>query len=344
MVPPARRLTVSLSLLLSCTVTSVGVSVATHTRMEQADNGRTDSNAESTASSGKLVLHSFPNENPSELELRRWIESAQDRLRAARLLPYALSNAPTATTEYAAKNLIPNPPTGTAETITNGILSKNMQITADNADRVIAWASRVRDKNDTIAAALQLSLRSNAPGRLAALERAHAMTAPNEHMLNGGAMFRALKGLQGHLDTEEEAKLAKKQVDFFLDPKGRLGDNVSANQFDERVNEFDVHVNPALEMQYNGLNYSKFLLQTCIPPCLETDGRLLRRELEAASRMGDVAHVRAEIKKLLSRAHDPEKPLPVVPGLRNTVMAMRCFVNKSPTRPSSLRTAARSEP
>ena len=197
--------------------------------MEQADIGRTDSNAESTASGGKLILHSFPNENPSELELRRWIESAQDRLRAARLLPYALSGTPTATTEYAAKNLIPTPITGTAETITNGILSKNMQITADNADRVIAWGHRVRDKNDTIAAALQLSLRSNAPGRLAALETTHAMIAPNEHMLNGGAMFRALKGLQGHLDTEEEAKLAKKQVDFFLDPKGRLGDNVSAS-------------------------------------------------------------------------------------------------------------------
>ena len=213
--------------------------------MEQADIGRTDSNAESTASGGKLILHSFPSENPSELELRRWIESVQDRLRAARLLPYALSGTPTATTEYAAKNLIPTPITGTAETITNGILSKNMQITADNADRVVAWGHRVRDKNDTIAAALQLSLRSSAPGRLAALERAHAMISPNEHMLDGGAMFRALKGLQGHLDTEEEAKLAKKQVDFFLDPKGRLGDNVSANQFDERVNEFDVHVNPA---------------------------------------------------------------------------------------------------
>ena len=38
-----------------------------------------------------------------------------------------------------------------------------------------------------------------------------------------------------------------------------LPDNATTNQFDARVNEFDTHVNPALEMQYTGENYVKLL-------------------------------------------------------------------------------------
>ena len=47
-------------------------------------------------------------------------------------------------------------------------------------------------------------------------------------------------------------------------------------------------------MKYTGQNYVKFLLETCIPPSLETDGRLLRREIEAAGRMADEANARSK--------------------------------------------------
>ena len=106
MVPPARRLTVSLSLLLSCTVPSVGVTFSTYTGIEQADSGKAEANTDSAASGEKLTLLSFPSENPTELELQRWVEATQDRLRASRLLPYALSAAPTATPDFAARGLV----------------------------------------------------------------------------------------------------------------------------------------------------------------------------------------------------------------------------------------------
>ena len=198
-----------------------------------------------------------------------------------------------------------------------------MQITVDNADRRNSWQNRVRDKCDAIAAALGQSMRDIAPGRLKALETAHPFAAPHDHMINGGAMYRDIKALLGTMDTESEAKLAKAQADHFASDAGRLGDNVSQNQFDARVNEFDVHINPALKMKYQGRNYVEFLLDNCIPPCLKTDGRLLKREFEAAGKMDDEAHARAEIKKLIGRAHEPNAPLPDVPQLRATIMSMR---------------------
>ena len=208
--------------------------------METADGSTADRTTDSAASGFKLLLPPFPGENPSELELRRWVDSSKDRLRAAKLLQFALAAAPTATSDYAERTLIPPPPGGTAESIANAVLSKNMQITTDNTDRRNAWAQRVREKNDTIAAALAESMRSVATGRFRALEAAHPFPAPHGDMLNGGAMFRAIVALIGSMDIEGEAKLAKAQADWFASPDGRLGNNVSQNQFDAHVNEFDV--------------------------------------------------------------------------------------------------------
>ena len=117
-------------------------------------------------------------------------------------------------------------------------------------------------------------VRASAPGRLRAMERAHARAAPNAHQLDGGAMFRALLALGAgnggtppRLDSEGEAKRALAQVAYMR--ANPLPDNATTNQFDTRVNEFDTHVNPALEMQYTGENYVKLLLESCVPACLD---------------------------------------------------------------------------
>ena len=225
----------------------------------------------------------------------------------------------------------------------NAVLGKNLGITADNIDRRTAWASRVRDKCDSIAAAMAESMRTVAPGRFALLEAAHVFPPPHDHMLNGGAMFREVTSLLGTMDVEGEAKLAKAQADWFASPAGRLGNNVSQNQFDARVNEFDVHVNPALKMKYTGSNYVEFLLENCVPPCLEVDARLLRREMEAAGKMADQAHARAEIKKLIGRAHKPEVAPPLVPSLRATIMSMRP-APKAPKAPAPVAAAGQVPP
>ena len=225
---------------------------------------------EHSESTSKLYLAPFPGENPTELEFTTWLDGARDRLRVAKLLKHALNDAPAAPPDLAAKALIPTPGADVADTIKQSVLAKNMLITAENADRAAAWADRIREKADLIAGALQLSMRTSAPGRLRALERAHARAAPNAHQLDGGAMFRALLTLGGTLDSEGEAKRALAQVAYMR--ANPLPDNATTNQFDTRVNEFDTHVNPALEMQYTGENYVKLLLESCVPACLETDG------------------------------------------------------------------------
>ena len=291
--------------------------------MEASDGRSADRISDHSASGGKLLLPTFPGENPSELELRRWADASKDRLRASKLLSFALAAAPTASSDYTERSLIPTPAQGTDASILNAVLGKNLGITADNTDRRTSWANRVRDKSDSIAAALAESMRTTAPGRFKLLEAKHVLGPPHEHMLNGGAMFREVIALLGTMDVEGEAKLAKSQAEWFASPAGRLGDNVSQNQFDARVNEFDVHVNPALKMQYIGSNYVEYLLDNCMPPCLETEARLLRREIEAAGKMADEAHARAEIKKMIGRAHKPDLAPPVVPSLRATIMSMR---------------------
>ena len=95
---------------------------------------------------------------------------------------HALNDAPAAPPDLAAKALIPTPGADVADTIKQSVLAKNMLITAENADRAAAWADRIREKADLIVGALQLSMRASAPGRLRALERAHARAAQcSEH-------------------------------------------------------------------------------------------------------------------------------------------------------------------
>ena len=260
-----------------CSVHRANFAESKITQMERMTESGVPDTSES---SSKLYLASFPGENPTELEFTTWLNGARDRLRVARLLKYAVSAAPAAPADLAAKNLIPAPDASVADAIKQSVMAKNLQIAADNADRAAAWADRVRDKSDLIAGALQLSLRPMAPGRLKALELAHVRSPPNEHQLDGGAMFRALLTLGGTLDSEGEAKRALAQVAYMR--ANILPDNSTTNQFDARVNEFDTHINPALEMRYTGENYVKLLLDSCIPACLETDGRLLRRELESS--------------------------------------------------------------
>lgn len=145
MVPPARRLTVSLSLLLCCTVHRVGVENSPPTHMEASDGRSADRISDHSASGGKLLLPTFPGENPSELELKRWSDASKDRLRASKLLPFALAAAPTASSDYTERSLIPTPAHGTDASILNAVLGKNLGITADNIDRRTSWANRVRD-------------------------------------------------------------------------------------------------------------------------------------------------------------------------------------------------------
>jgi len=195
--------------------------------MEAADGNTADRISDPSASGGKLLLSPFPGENPSELELKRWLDASKDRLRASRLLPFALAAAPTASSEYAERTLIPTPAADTDSTIKNAVLGKNLQISTDNSDRRAAWSNRVRDKCDSIAAAMAESMRTAAPGRYASLEAAHAYPAPHDHMLNGGAMFREVASLLGTMDVEGEAKLAKAQAEWFASPAGRDNDTTT---------------------------------------------------------------------------------------------------------------------
>ena len=105
MVPPGSRH--SLALFLSCAVIAANPAKAGDPLMQTVDSGRSDLAESSESTKGHLTA--FPGENPSELELVRWLELAKDRLRVLKLLPYALSADPPVPAEYAEKTAIPEP-------------------------------------------------------------------------------------------------------------------------------------------------------------------------------------------------------------------------------------------
>ena len=225
--------------------------VPTRQIMETTDHGKPE--LTDPTSSGKITLPTFPGENPSELELKSWLDASRARLRVARLLAYATSAVPTAPPDLTERAVIPPPAADAAEGIKTAVATRNLHITADNIDRKRLWRSKVKERSDLIAGALEISMRPIAPGRLDSLVNRHKLTtAGDEHLIDGGGMFREIQALTGQMDEEQEAALALKQVQFFQSPQGRLPDNVAPNQFDARIVEFDKHVNPALEM--NTLN------------------------------------------------------------------------------------------
>ena len=70
MVPPGSRH--SLALFLSCAVIAANPAKAGDPLMQTVDSGRSDLAESSESTKGHLTV--FPGENPSELELVRWLE------------------------------------------------------------------------------------------------------------------------------------------------------------------------------------------------------------------------------------------------------------------------------
>ena len=65
-----------------------------------------------TETFGKMDNHAapdFPSEDPTEIELQKWVETWTNHLRTKQLLTYAESAAPSKPAEYTDRTLIPEP-------------------------------------------------------------------------------------------------------------------------------------------------------------------------------------------------------------------------------------------
>ena len=83
----------------------------------------------------------------------------------------------------------------------------------------------------------------------------------------------------------------------------QLPDNSSAQMFADVLVEFN-ELNALIDNPYDGKPYSKFVLNI-LPDSLDTDRRSLKRELLAAAKMDDSAHVVQQVKSLIADAYKP---------------------------------------
>ena len=206
-----------------------------------AIDGTTVFSERETDSKAKRTI--FPSEEPSEIELQDYCRDWENVFREGNLLQY-ITEHPVKTADYSEKPEI-IAPADASVTLKASITVKNLEQASLNAERNNRWLELIRGKNDTAAAMLTASLRPKADMRLKELVRRHTYRAPHSNQINGGAMFRAIKGLKGHLDSEEQEDACFKAYVLYLRDHP-LPSNATAQQFADRCNEFENDINPNL--------------------------------------------------------------------------------------------------
>ena len=127
---------------------------------------------------------------------------------------------------------------------------------------------------------------------------------------DGKEMWDALEGLSGDEDGDGMAKWRQQRVEEIRDTQ--LPDNCSPQMFANVLVEFN-ELNELIDNPYDGKSYSKFVLNI-LPDSLDTDRRSLKRELLAAAKMDDSAHVVQKVKSLIADAYKPNaQPMMKVP-------------------------------
>ena len=244
---------------------------------------------------------SFPGENPPEHELERWRLSWVPVLREKHLLAYADKADPERLTEYRPKADLAEPG-GASDALKASIQLKNAETANANARLAESWTEHKRSQNDEIGALLQVAMMPTAKLRFERLAAKHKYAIPHDHMINGGAIWRELLALKGTLEKDQIADRCFNA--YALLRSQPLPSNATTQQFADRFVEFDVDINPHLEVKVAGVQYVKLLL-SAVPTDLGSDKRSIERDLEAASLTADPDEARKRISSLLAKAHVP---------------------------------------
>jgi hypothetical protein len=273
-----------------------------------------------TTASGKASFPEFPEEKPAKNKLVTWLDTWQEDLTAAGYSTLLRGEEPFELAKLRPRPLLPVPADAAAKIAVD---NENARITYQNDTNKIEYDTRLIEMKNRLASKIQRALRPKAPLLLSKLMTAHAakdgMGAVIANTYDGVAMWTELAALRTSGVREYDQGKYEKVSEKIRDTP--LPDNVTPQAFSERINLFQVHVNPYLEVEYTGERLGRFILKQ-LPASLGSDVRSLKRGLEADGKLDDPTEVIERALKLVEEAHDGTKKPPAV---ANSLVAFMSF-------------------
>jgi hypothetical protein len=242
-----------------------------------------------TTASGKASFPEFPEEKPAKNKLVTWLDTWQEDLTAAGYSTLLRGEEPFELAKLRPRPLLPVPADAAAKIAVD---NENARITYQNDTNKIEYDTRLIEMKNRLASKIQRALRPKAPLLLSKLMTAHAakdgMGAVIANTYDGVAMWTELAALRTSGVREYDQGKYEKVSEKIRDTP--LPDNVTPQAFSERINLFQVHVNPYLEVEYTGERLGRFILKQ-LPASLGSDVRSLKRGLEADGKLDDPTEV-----------------------------------------------------
>ena len=274
-----------------------------------------DADAADKSGSGKPAFLDFPEENPSQMKLKEWIESYGADLVSVGFGAVMRNEVPREAAKYIDRPTIPDL-VGTAASDAAAVASlaaKNADREHQNAVNKIERDGIINEYKTRLAGKLARSLRPRAQLRLEELLKScplldasgAAIAAPyaGAVVADGAKMWRELTRLVAKQEHANVVKSYRKQVEAIRDKQ--LSSNCSPQQFANVIVNLN-KLNPLLAMPYKGGDYVELVLGI-MPESLGTDVRSIELQLEKDGKGADEAEVVERCKALISKTHVPGK-------------------------------------
>ena len=251
----------------------------------------------------KSAFPEYPGENPTKSTLVSWVKHWEYDLDANGYSAPRRGEVPFELKKLEAREPIPVPRTAD-DARKAAIELKNAEIEHANKVNKAEFDARILEMKTRVAVKIKKALHINAPILLKSLLTKHQCKegdtwVPDAH--DGFAMFKELASKIDVRVSDTDAKKYEKMYEKIRD--NPLPDNCPPQMFSQRINAFNVHVNPYLEASLDGERLGAFVLGQ-LPASLAGEGRTLKRELKAADKLKDADHVIAKVFELIEQAHD----------------------------------------
>ena len=235
----------------------------------------TDESTNLSGNNGKASWPEFPEENPTKIAAKKWIEAWRDDITTIGYSPLLRGEDHYELTKYAVRPTLAVP---ADEPGKSTIEAKNAEIVHTNNVNTEEKNHRLREMKNRLASRLRRSLRPRAGLRLDKLLKAHAAKDSSGNDIpdcfDGIAMFKDLETLVDEDSSDYDVKryeYAKRKME-----EKKCPDNCPPQVYSTRVNTFIRDVNPYLDPPLEKAKLSKFILGM-LPSQLDADARSLKR-------------------------------------------------------------------
>jgi hypothetical protein len=276
--------------------------------------------ADATGAIGSAVNSSigtllpFPCEEPSEKELKDWIDGAKPMLRRAGYGPILRRETPPALLHLKGSDIVPPALTVEEETAAGAVESAKhervrQQLLRTNTLRATQLRESKRNVRSQLHGMLETSMLGTARLRLNSLQSRHPETDVKGAVIpdtyDGVGMILelfALVGVVGLLDDPRDHDREVEKMRPLRDTA--LPDGYSAQDFSDKVTELVRDHVGHLERPLAGDGLGKFIIKR-MPAINAAEGRSILRDMAAANTLGDQTLVLKQCMEIVRQSESP---------------------------------------